>query len=256
MSGDPYAQLAEFYDLENAHLTDDLPFWLALAAEHGGPVLELGCGTGRVTQQLARAGFAVTGVDASPAMLTRARQRLAALPRTAAPVTLLEGDFLTIPLPDPHFALALLPYNTFMHLLTTDAQLAALRRIHAALHPGGGLAFDIANPIEVFASASPHPTLERVFTDAEGQTVQQFAHQFLQRVEQRNTILWQYDVISPIGAVRRVLVETVFRLTFPAELRLLLTTAGFTVNHLLGDFDFDTPLEESSPRMVVVAQAH
>ena len=61
------------YDLESCHTTDN-PFYLELARQCGGPVLELACGTGRVSIPLAEAGFAVTGLDASPPMVEAARQ--------------------------------------------------------------------------------------------------------------------------------------------------------------------------------------
>ena len=84
-----YDLLARFYDLENADFIEDLDFWVDLAKESGGPVLELGCGSGRVTQQIARAGITVAGLDNSPAMLDLARSKLGRKPAVAARATLL-----------------------------------------------------------------------------------------------------------------------------------------------------------------------
>ena len=117
MTTTPYDIIAEFYDLENAGFTDDLPFWLALTREHGRPagaslpVLELGCGTGRVTQQIARAGWAITGIDSSAAMLQRAQAKVAAQPRLAARITWQQAELTTFEV-EAGFGLALLPYNT------------------------------------------------------------------------------------------------------------------------------------------------
>src|SRR5687767_2032444 len=71
---DPYAGIAEFYDLEHDDFRDDIPFYLNSIAVVGDPVLELGCGTGRLLRAIADAGFRVTGIDRSEPMLERARR--------------------------------------------------------------------------------------------------------------------------------------------------------------------------------------
>ena len=73
---DPYAELPELYDLEHAEFTEDVDLYLRLAEVVGDPILELGCGTGRVLAPLAAAGHRVTGIDRSRAMLDRARATL------------------------------------------------------------------------------------------------------------------------------------------------------------------------------------
>lgn len=248
-----YDTLAALYDLAHATLTDDLPFWQALAREHGGPVLEYGCGTGRVTLPLLRAGVDVTGIDDSPAMLARCHARLSARPALAARATLVEAgmlDFAT----DQRFALALLPYNTLMHLTSPADQLALLHRAHTHLGPGGVLAFDIGNPFSVLGAEDPGQTLIQTFSDDEGCTIQQFAHQRLDPAAQRSDVLWQFDRIAPDGQVSRTLVPLSYRLIFPGELHLMLAQTGFTLLHLLGDFDYEQPFDAASPRMVVVAR--
>src|SRR5688572_14229671 len=75
---DPYAVLPELYDLEHAGFFDDIDLYLRLAEVVGDPILELGCGTGRVLEPLAAAGHRVTGIDRSPPMLNRARTVLEA----------------------------------------------------------------------------------------------------------------------------------------------------------------------------------
>jgi SAM-dependent methyltransferase len=87
-----YDLLSRFYDLENADFTEDLDFWVGLAKEANGPTLELGCGSGRVTQQIARAGCTVVGLDNSEPMLALARAKLARKPELATRATLLLGD--------------------------------------------------------------------------------------------------------------------------------------------------------------------
>ena len=249
-----YVTLARFYDLENADFTEDLDYWLELADEQGDPILELGCGTGRVLLNLARRGHAVTGLDNSPEMLARLHAKLGAASRqqlAAAPQIVqasLEDFELT-----QRFRLALMPFNTFMHLLTTEAQLAALERIRRHLAPGGLLALDMPNPGEAYAAQEQGLTLERTFLDGD-RTVQQFSSIALDRAAQLSHITWIYDSTGPDGDLRRSLVPLTLRFTFPAEMALLLSRSGLTLAHLYGDYD-RSPFADGSPRMLVLATA-
>lgn len=249
-----YNALARYYDLENAAFTEDLDFWLGLAEEHGGPILELGCGTGRVLLNLARRGFAVTGVDNSEAMLERLRAKLAAASgrHLAAPPVIARAALEDFDLGQT-FALALLPYNTFMHLLTTEAQLDVLARIRRHLRPGGVLALDLPNPGEVYAAGDQGLTLERSFADGD-RTVQQFSSIALDRAAQLAHIIWNYDTTGPEGVLQRTIVPLTLRYTFPAEMRLLLERSSFTLAGLHGDYA-GAPFADGAPRMVVVAAA-
>jgi SAM-dependent methyltransferase len=248
-----YALLARYYDLENAGFTEDLDFWLELAEEHGDPVLELGCGTGRVLLNLARRGHAVTGVDNAPEMLERLETKLNAASQRhlAHPPVLIQASMDDFEAQGP-YRLAIVPFNTFMHLLTLEAQLAALDRIHQHLAPGAVLALDMINPAEAYAVPEQGLTLERTFTDGEA-TVQQFASVALDRAAQLARITWLYDATAPDGALHRTIVPLTLRYTFPGEMRLLLDRAGFTLDHLYGDYD-RSPLHDDAPRMLVLAR--
>ncbi len=248
-----YAQLARYYDLENAAFTEDLDFWLELAEAHGGPILELGCGTGRVLLHLARRGHAVTGVDNSPEMLARLRQKLAAAARLlAAPPELVEADLSAFTLEQPH-ALALIPFNTFMHLLTPEAQVAALMNTRRNLKAHAPLVLDILNPVEAYTGAEQGLTLERTFADGD-RSVQQFAQLSLNRAAQLAHVTWLYDSVGPTGEVQRLTVPLTLRYTFPGELRLLLEKCGFALKHLWGDYD-RSPFTDGSPRLIAFAIA-
>jgi SAM-dependent methyltransferase len=141
---DSYDRYARFYDLDYAGTDVDLPMFQQFAARCGSPILELGCGTGRLLLPLARQGFCVTGVDTSPAMLDQARQKVSA-EALQVRVTLVEQDMRHLDL-DGRFNLAFSAINSFMHLLSIDDQLTALVRIRQHLNPGGLLILDLFNP--------------------------------------------------------------------------------------------------------------
>ncbi len=251
---DPYTVLAHYYDLENADFTEDLDFWLELADEHGDPVVELGCGTGRVLLHLARRGHAVTGVDNSPEMLARLETKLKAASTQHVPTApvLLRASMSGFDV-EQSFKLALMPFNTFMHLLTPEDQIAALVNIRRYLQTGGALALDMPNPGEAYAAQEQSLTLERTFLDGEN-TVQQFSQVGVDRAAQLARITWLYDSVAPDGAVQRQIVPLTLRYTFPGEMRLLLERCGFALAHLYGDYD-RSPFVDGSPRMIVVAEA-
>jgi len=249
-----YDVLSRYYDLENADFTEDLEFWLDLADTYGDPVLELGCGSGRVLLHLARRGHAVTGVDNSPDMLAllEAKLKQATARHIAVPPTRLSAslhDFQA----GHRFKLAIMPFNTFMHLLTLDDQAAALTNIRRHLEAGAPLALDLSNPADAYAAADTGLTPERTFRDGET-LVQQFSILNLDRTAQLAHITWLYDSIAPGGAVQRTVVPMTLRYTFPGEMRLLLERCGFTLAHLYGNYDC-SPLADGNPRMIVVATA-
>ena len=139
---------AKHYDAAYSVKEDlvDRDFYLDLANEYGGPVLEFGCGTGRITLPLARRGVEVTGMDASHSMLEVLRAKLAKEPAGVQRRTrVIEGDFRTHYVGDP-FSLVVIPFRPMQHMYTTEDQLAALQNAGRHLADDGILAFDVFNP--------------------------------------------------------------------------------------------------------------
>src|SRR5215213_6657583 len=144
--------VTEIYDVLGAAISEggptegDVEFFRGLAAETGGPVLEIGCGTGRVASALAAAGFEVVGVDRSAPMLRLAQERRgAAPPDVAARLTFVHGDMTAFDLAR-QFPLIVAPSRVFQFALTSDDQRAALRAFKAHLRPGGRLVLDLFDP--------------------------------------------------------------------------------------------------------------
>ncbi|MBN2083603.1 MAG: class I SAM-dependent methyltransferase [Anaerolineales bacterium] len=249
---DSYTTISRFYDLENAGFTEDLPLWAELARAQGGPVLELGCGSGRVLLHLAREGCAVTGVDSSPAMLALARSRLARQSSIAGRVTLREEDFTRIRL-GKTFPLILLPFNTFAHMIDPAEVRAALETVFQHLPSGGRAALALPNPIPIYGDPPESLVLERTFRDeARGVAVQQFSSLRVDRAAQLGHITWIYDEIDPSGTVTRTSIPMTLRYFFPNELAALFERAGLRLLHLWGDYD-RSPFAEDSPVLIAVA---
>ena len=143
-----YDAWATVYDAVYAYVRDDLPYYVREARRAGGPVLELGCGTGRVAIALARAGIDVVGVDFSPRMLEAAGRNVDSVGALPGSVTLVEGDMRCL---EPErvagpFRLVLIPFRGFLSLLTVPDQVSTLENVKRHLAPGGELVIDLFVP--------------------------------------------------------------------------------------------------------------
>ena len=137
----------DLYDLVTTPtLHGDVEWYCAKAKESGGPVLELGAGTGRVTLPMAATGVPVHALDADSGMLAVLRSKLAAQPPDVqARVTVVHADMRTFDLPE-RFASIVCPFRAFMHNLTEADQLACLSQVRRHLAPAGRFAFNVFHP--------------------------------------------------------------------------------------------------------------
>ena len=254
----PYdpAPTARYYDLSHDWLTDDIPFLLEQAAAASGPLLEVGCGSGRLLVPLARAGHTVLGIDNAPEMLGRAEARLAAEPPDVrARVQLVAADVKALRLPDPtsSFALAFFAYNTFMHLDEAGAA-AALRQLRALLRPGGVLLLDVDNPLALSAAGDdPDFALEDVLEDeTRGETVRQYTAYATVPGEQAVDVTWLYE--SDAGNPPRSRARVRYHYFYPHQYDLLFGLTGFRLTAFHGDYD-RRAFDEESERLIVVGEA-
>lgn len=251
---DPFAAYAALYDLDYGDSTDDLLMIQQFAARCGSPLLEIGCGTGRLLVPLAQEGYAITGVDNSPSMLERAREkvRAAALEDRA---TLVQQDVLDLDL-GRRFTLAFLAINTFMHLLTTDEQLAALGRIREHLLPGGLLLLDLFNPdLPTLLDCDGRLTLVKELLDeATGERLLKFYSRTVDLERQLLHMTFIVDAVDQQGILRRQVFPFSIRFLFRYELELLLLHAGFQVEAIYGSYDLDEYASDSG-KLIAVARA-
>lgn len=251
-TSDAYANIVDLYDLEHDEFHEDLEVIMGLAEAGGGPVLELGCGTGRVLQPLAEAGYVATGVDLSQPMLAMAQSRLADIPTHR--VRLWHGDMLQArDAPGGPFGLAAFTLNGLMHLTTAEEQRKALESSANALLPQGSIFIDSMNAVpDQLRFLSDGPRLERSWSTNDGGVIDKWSYRTINATEQTiDTILW-YDSLGPDRSLRRVRSAYTMRYLHEAELRLLLELTGFGTVQVFGDYDF-SPLYEDADRLLVIA---
>ena len=238
---DEYEGAAEFYDYVVPYATrGDVEFFVDEARAARGPVLEVGCGTGRVLIPTARAGMTITGLDISPAMLEQCRIKLQAeSAEVRARVELTQADMTAFDL-GKQFALATLPFRPFQHLLTVDQQLACLTTIHRHLVDGGKVILDLFNPsLDYLVNRPIGVELPEgpPFTLPDGRhVVRSFRIAAEDRFAQVNDIELIYDVSSN-GESKREVHAFRMRYLFRYEAEHLLARAGFAVEHLYAGYD-------------------
>lgn len=239
---DEYAWIADLYD----HVTlyrerPDVSFFVDAAAAAGNPVLELGCGTGRVLIPTARAGIETVGVDLSPHMLAVCRRRLEDEPGAVrSKVTLVQADMRTFGL-DRQFTLVTMPFRPFQHLLTVEDQLSCLGRVRAHLARGGALIVDLFNPsLEALVNqpVGEEISAEAEFTTPDGRRVTRRHKTVSQdRFNQVNRFELVYYVVHSDGREERLVHAFAMRYTFRFEMEHLLVRSGFAVEHVYAGYD-------------------
>jgi SAM-dependent methyltransferase len=253
---DPYAELPELYDLEHAGFNEDVELYLRLAEVVGDPILELGCGTGRVLAPLAAAGHRITGIDRSRAMLDRARTTLQMHPGSLLRrVTLSEGSMTEAErAPGGPFGLVIFSLNGLMHVATMAGQRAALESARRALDPRGMLVIDVLNPTpELLVTLDSRVQHEGSWRKSDGTIIDRFSARTHDSAEQRiDTELW-YDLTDPEGHMRRVRTGFPMRYLLASEIALLLEVSGFVEWKYYGSYDLD-PFDDRSDRLIVTAE--
>ena len=250
---DLFASYARFYDLDYAGFDADLEMIQQFAARCGSPILELGCGTGRLLVPLAQKGYRLVGVDASGAMLDLARQKLTAADLMGH-VTLVEQDLRNLELKD-RFRFAFAAVNTFLHLETRAAQAEVLACIHRHLVPGGLVLLDLFNPDPGrLLDATGQVILEKVMDDPQtGHRLMKFSSDRSDLEEQTVHVTIFVDEVDGEGEVLRTLFPYSLRYLHRSELELLLQQAGFEVEALYGSYELDK-FGGDSDKLIVVAR--
>ena len=239
---DEYAFIADLYDHVIPYRTrPDVDFFVEAAQTSGGPVLELGCGTGRILIPTARAGVDIVGVDLSQHMLQVCQKRLVSEPEMVqSRVRLMQADMRNFDLAQT-FNLVTLPFRPFQHLTSVKDQLSCLSSIHGHLIEGGRLILDLFNPsLEALVQDNLGQEFgdEPEFVSPDGRRVVR-RHRIVSRdyANQINHVELLYYVTHPDGREERLVHAFPIRYLYRFEAEHLLARCGFDVENVYADYD-------------------
>jgi len=249
---------ADYYDLIHEGLPGDAEFYVGQAVRHGGPVLELGSGTGRIAILMAMSGLDVTGLDNSPAMLERCREKMGAIGPTKGSVSLVCANMARFEL-DARFPFIAMPYRAFMHLLTPEDQRGSLAAVHRHLADDGVFILDswAATPTAIVTvlgapEAGQPKRIGRYPLPGRKEAVVHYCAVSCDEFHQR---IIETHVIQEVDARGNVLDEVRLPLvrvwTTPREMDNLVRLCGFNVVDVLGGFD-GFPFTPASTEMIWV----
>jgi ubiquinone/menaquinone biosynthesis C-methylase UbiE len=245
-------EYAPFYDWENARTLGrrDVPFWRRLASGARGPVLELGCGTGRVSLPLARAGVELVGIDRSAPMLARAvrrarRLRIAAVqprlpapalripnPESPTPPRFVRGDIRALPFQARSFAMVMAPYGILQSLIRPGDVTAALQSVARVVEPGGTFGIDLAPDVPKWREYRNRVQLRGKARGAQLTLIESVT----QDRRRRLTTFEQRYVERRGGRSREHRFDLTFHTLSVPQMARQVERAGFLVDAVLGDY--------------------
>ncbi len=233
------------YDRITSGFLDDLPFYRRRIEEFGQPVLELACGTGRLTIPLRQSGVDIDGIDVSTDMLHLARHKAR---EAGVRVALGVGDVRQF-IRDRRYAVILYPFNAIAHIHTVDDFLACMGCVKRHLTPGGVLIVDMFVPDFRYLIRDPNgrfPVASYEHPDGLG-TVQVTENNHYDPSTQINHIVWY----TRIGNRAETSVRNNMKLYYPQEFEALFRLAGFRIMHRYGNYD-DSPFSSDSEKQLLI----
>jgi len=241
----------DMYDRLMGGLDYGVEFYVGLARQAGGPILDVCCGTGRILLPCLLAGADGDGLDLAPGMLATLRAKAAAL--NLAP-RVVQADMRDFQMPRS-YALIMITFNAFIHNLTQEAQLECLACCYRHLQPGGLLAFDtfFPNP-EIVGVPEGTRVLEGELVEPQtNRLLRMYDTRTFNRVEQTQHSVYEIEASGPDGGTSLVhRSEFTTRYVYKQEMALLLKLAGFARHEICGDFT-RRPLTQESDAMIVLA---
>jgi ubiquinone/menaquinone biosynthesis C-methylase UbiE len=230
-------EYADFYDWENAQTLDrrDVKFWRRMAERANGPILELGCGTGRVTIPVARTGTRIIGIDRSSEMLGRALARSRRARTTLRPM-FLRGDIRCLPFrSSARFDLVMAPYGILQSLVRETDLKATLASVARALGPGGTFGIDLVPDLPVWKEYRDKVRFRGVRRGGKSRIT------LMESVRQdraKKLTVFDQEFIEQRGGRRTSRrFSLVFRTLTVPQMAKRLEHAGFRVTAVLGDYD-------------------
>ena len=244
IADEPLYRDGRHYDIQHKYLKDDIEFYLQQAKQFGQPVLELACGTGRITVPIAQQGFKIIGMDVSEGMLARAKEKAI---KQQLKITLLQMDIRKFDL-KLKFRLIIFPFNSIAHLHDLQGIDNCFKSVRAHLHDEGRFVLDFFNPnlallirdneTPLFVSEYPDPDSENMVIITETNRYD--------KASQINYIKLHYRIGD-----RKFTHDLNMRIFYPQELDALLHHNGFIVEDKYGAFDKALFTSDSEKQIVV-----
>jgi len=246
-------QYAPFYDWENAQTLGrrDVPFWRRVASAAPGRVLELGCGTGRVSVPLARAGVELVGIDRSAPMLERARKRIIKSPtrQVAKCLRFVRGDIRQLPFEDQAFSTVLAPYGILQSMIRPRDLTATLVSVARVIAPGGTFGVDLVPDVPKWREYENRVQLR----GRAGNTHLTLVESVRQDPARRLTTFEQRYVERRDGRTHEHRFDLTFRTLSVPQMTRQLERAGFGVDAVLGDYR-GRPWDERADVWIILAR--
>jgi len=236
----------DIYDGMNTDMSD-LPFYSQwLSKKRDGNILELCCGTGRLTISLAQEGYNIIGVDINPSMLKQARKKANAL---NVPIKFIESDIRTLDLPEV-YDIIFIPFNSIHHLYTNQDFFDALSSVKKHLKEDGYFLFDCFNPdIRFIVNSEKEERFVAEFSTKDGRKVVIKETMIYENTSQINRIKWHHYINGKFDSTQ----DVDLRMFFPIEMDEYLSINGFKVIHKFGGFKEEI-FEDRSMRQIFVCK--
>lgn len=234
---------ANIYDGLNTSLTDLEFFKGWLPKNKNSKVLELCCGTGRLTIPIAEEGYQVTGIDITKSMLDRAKEKAQ---KANLDISFIEADITKLELKE-QFDAVLIPFNSIHHLYKTEDLIKVFNNVRSLLKKGGVFIFDCYNPnISYIADCERKPQVIANYTTEDGRDIKIEQHMKYESDSQINRIEWHYFINGKFDSIQNL----DMRMYFPQELDYYLQNF-FTVEKKFGSFDEDDFTANSEKQIFV-----
>lgn len=253
-----YEHTAEFYDdFKPYHEREDVEFFVEMAVQSGGPVLELGCGTGRILIPIAKEGVEIVGIDTSPGMLAVCGEKLSGESEgVQSGVRLLDMDMRSIEFVES-FSLITAPFRSFQHLLTVEDQMRTLNGVREHLRDDGKFILDIFNPDikYIVKEEMGEEVLNAEFERDDGVKVRRY-HKPVENdlLGQVKTVQFIYRITYPDGGEDELVDEFYLRYIYRYEAEHLLVRCGFEIEELYCDYQRTLYGEEYPGELVFVVR--
>lgn len=237
---------ASIYDGMNTNM-DDLPFYKRwLSKNKNARILELCCGTGRLTIPLAKEGFDITGVDITTSMLEKATSNAS---EEGLDIKFIEGDMRTLAL-SQQYDLIFIPFNSIHHLYTNNDLFQALQTVKKHLKEDGIFIFDCFNPnMQFIVEGSKELREIATYTTDDSREVVIKEIMKYESKNQINRIEWHYYINGKFDSIQNL----DMRMFFPQELNHYIESNGFTILYKFGSFE-EEMFHDNADKQIFICQ--